>query len=67
MEIPDGEKQSVSSPVLLDNNVDMACSKAQFCHFIAYERDPFCANKIFIQQIRRKMVQTGSFHASVMA
>ncbi|MCK9195731.1 MAG: hypothetical protein M0P16_01975 [Syntrophales bacterium] len=67
MEIPDSEKQPVSSPVRLDNNVDIACSKAQICNFIAYERDPFCTEKIFIQQIRHKMVQAGSFHASAMA
>jgi len=42
MEIPDGEKQPVSSPAFLDNNVGMACSKAQICHFMACEREPIC-------------------------
>jgi hypothetical protein len=67
VEIPDREKRQMSGPALLDNNVDMARPKVQICYFMADEREPFCANKIFIQQIRHKTAQMGSFHASAMA
>jgi hypothetical protein len=51
----------------LDNNVDMACAKAQICHFIAGKREPFGADKIILQQIRHKMVRSCSLHISQMA